>query len=230
MECPTVEYIRPRGYPIISIDHLPISLAFLHSGDFTCNPPHKDPPQEVGYYTSPSGPSLQKIACPSLMLPARTIELQSTTPSYPKAPQGVTLGVRSNSKHRQSKQTKDITYTSHISHNHHIYNIYITYLTNTINQTSSHCITNMFKHKHKYPTLKNISLKYLTKHYQHLTSSDQIISQSINNTNKDNISSRWTAGLVRRWAGRSMRVVGCHPRLSLHREEIACVTPDEYIS
>jgi hypothetical protein len=31
---------------------------------------------------------------------ARTIELQSTAPSYPKAPQGVTLGVRSDSKHR----------------------------------------------------------------------------------------------------------------------------------
>ena len=35
------------------------------------------------------------------MLLARTIELQSTTPSYPKAPRGVTLGVRSGSKHRQ---------------------------------------------------------------------------------------------------------------------------------
>jgi hypothetical protein len=101
MECPTVEYIRPRGYPIISIDHLPISLAFLHSGDSTCNPPHKDPPQEVGYYTFPSCPNLQKIACPSLVHPAQTIELQSTTSSFPKAPQGVTLGVRSGSKHRQ---------------------------------------------------------------------------------------------------------------------------------
>jgi hypothetical protein len=27
-----------------------------------------------------------------------------------------------------------------------------------------------------------------------------------------------------------MRVVGCYPRLSLHREEIACVIPDKYIS
>jgi hypothetical protein len=87
----------------------------------------------------------------------------------------------------------------------------------------------MFEHKHK-STLKNISLKYLTKHYQHQKSSDGVISQSINNTNKDNISSRWAVGLVRRWAGRSMRVVGCRPRLSLHGEEIACVIPDEYIS
>jgi hypothetical protein len=88
----------------------------------------------------------------------------------------------------------------------------------------------MFKHKHKYPTLKDISLKYLTEHYQHQTSSDRDISQSINNTNKDNISSRWAAGLVRRWARQSMRVVGCHPRLSLHRQEIACIIPDESIS
>jgi hypothetical protein len=69
----------------------------------------------------------------------------------------------------------------------------------------------MFEHKNKYPTLKNISLKYLTKHYQHQTSSDRVISQSINNTNKDNISSRWAAGLVWRWSRRSMRVVGCDP-------------------
>jgi hypothetical protein len=84
-----------------------------------------------------------------------------------------------------------------ISHIHHIIIIDITYLTNTINQTSSQNITNMLEHKHKYPTHKNISLKYLTKHYQHLTSSDRIISQCMNNTNKDNISSRWAAGLVR---------------------------------
>jgi hypothetical protein len=32
---------------------------------------------------------------------ARTIELQSIAPSYPKAPRGVTLGVQSSSKHRQ---------------------------------------------------------------------------------------------------------------------------------
>jgi hypothetical protein len=37
----------------------------------------------------------------SLVHLARTIELQSTAPSYPKAPRGVTPGVRSGSKHRQ---------------------------------------------------------------------------------------------------------------------------------
>jgi hypothetical protein len=62
-----VEYIRPREYPSISIDHLPISLAFLHSGDLTCNPPHIDPPHEVGYYASQNSLNLQKIACPSLV-------------------------------------------------------------------------------------------------------------------------------------------------------------------
>jgi hypothetical protein len=53
-----VEYIRPRGYPIISINLPPISLAFLHTVDFSCNLPHKDPHQEVGYYASPSGSNL----------------------------------------------------------------------------------------------------------------------------------------------------------------------------
>jgi hypothetical protein len=33
--------------------------------------------------------------------PTRTIELQSVTPSYPKAPRGVTLGARLGPKHRQ---------------------------------------------------------------------------------------------------------------------------------
>ena len=61
MYCPTVEYIRPRGYPITSIDHLPTTLAFLHPEDFTCNPPHKDAHQEVGCYASQSGPNLYKI-------------------------------------------------------------------------------------------------------------------------------------------------------------------------
>jgi hypothetical protein len=65
-------------------------------------------------------------------------------------------------------------YISQISHNHHRNHIYIAYLTKTINQTSYHSITNMFEHKHKYPTLKNISLKYLANHYQHQTSSDRV--------------------------------------------------------
>jgi hypothetical protein len=117
-----------------------------------------------------------------------------------------------------------------ISHNHYRYHIYHIFDKDHKSNKFSQSITNMFEHKHKYPTLKNVSLKYLTKHHQHQTSSDRVISQSINNTNKDNISSWWAAGLVRRWAGRSMRVVGCCPRLSLHKEEIACVIPDEYIS
>jgi hypothetical protein len=76
-------YIRHRGNPIIFI-----LLAPLHSGDATCNAPHIDLSQEVGYYASQSGPNLLKIVCLSLVHLARTIELQSTTSSYPKAPQG----------------------------------------------------------------------------------------------------------------------------------------------
>jgi hypothetical protein len=101
MECPTVVYIRPKGYPIIFIDHRPISLAFLHPRDIACNPPHIDPPQKVGYYASLSGPNPQKIVSLSFVRLARTIELQSTAPSYPKASVGVTLGVRLGSKHRE---------------------------------------------------------------------------------------------------------------------------------
>jgi hypothetical protein len=60
-----VVYIRPRGSPIIFIPstYLSTSLAFLRSGDTTCNTPHTDPHQEVGYYASQSGPNLQKITC-----------------------------------------------------------------------------------------------------------------------------------------------------------------------
>jgi hypothetical protein len=57
-----VVYIRPRGNPTIFIE-----LALLHSGDTTCNTPHTDPSQEVGYYASQSDPNLQKIvslSCP----------------------------------------------------------------------------------------------------------------------------------------------------------------------
>jgi hypothetical protein len=76
------------GEPHHFHSHLLISLAFLYLGDTTCNTPHIDPPQEVGYYASSSGLNLQKIVSLSLVRPARTIELQSTAPSYPKAPQG----------------------------------------------------------------------------------------------------------------------------------------------
>jgi hypothetical protein len=42
-----------------------------------------------------------EICLPSLVRLARTIELQSATPSYLKAPRGVTPSARSGSKHRQ---------------------------------------------------------------------------------------------------------------------------------
>jgi hypothetical protein len=127
-----------------------------------------------------------------------------------------------------SKQTKNI------SHNHHIYHIYITYLTKTINLINI-TTSNKFEHKHKSPTLTNISLNYLRKHYQHQQVQTKLSHKVLITPTKirscaQSISARWAAGLVRRWAGRSMRVVGCRPKLSLHREEIACVIPDEYIS
>jgi hypothetical protein len=93
----------------------------------------------------------------------------------------------------------------------------------------------MFEHKHKYPTLKNISLKYLTNHYQHQTSSNQVISQSIHNANKDNIMCTKYLIEVGGWNGAAMGWAiheGCWmpPQIVLHREKIACVIPDEYIS
>jgi hypothetical protein len=45
---------------------------------------------------------------PSLVRLARTIELQSTTPSYRKAPRGVTPGARSGSKHWHIGHVKKI--------------------------------------------------------------------------------------------------------------------------
>jgi hypothetical protein len=62
----------------------------------------------------------------------------------------------------------------------------------------------MFEHKHKYPTLKNISLKYLTKHYQHQTSLDWVISRSFNITNKYNIMCTKYLIEVDGWTGAAM--------------------------
>jgi hypothetical protein len=44
---------------------------------------------------------------------ARTIELQSATPSYPKAPRGATPGARSGPKHRHSLNT-DLTWIDRV--------------------------------------------------------------------------------------------------------------------
>jgi hypothetical protein len=123
-----------------------------------------------------------------------------------------------------------ITYTLHIHHKIIKYIVHTTYLTKTINLTDI-TTSNKFEHKHKSPTLTNIFLKYLTKHYQHQQVQTKLSHKVLTPPTKirscaQSISSRLAAGLVRRWAGRSMRVVG-HRRLSLHREEIACVIPDE---
>jgi hypothetical protein len=103
-----------------------------------------------------------------------------------------------------------ITYTSQRSHNHHIYN------RDHIFHKSNKFFTNMSVH---------------TKFHQHKfwTSFTNISSHKFTNISITTKLKRWMTGLVRRWAGRSMRVVGCCPRLSLHIEEIACVIPDKYI-
>jgi tRNA G10 N-methylase Trm11 len=132
-----------------------------------------------------------------------------------------------------SKQTKDISHNHHRYHRIITYIIHTTYLTKTINLANI-TTSNKFEHKHKSPTFTNISLKYLIKHYQHqqvqTKLSHKVLTTPTNiRSCAQSISTRWAAGLVRRWARRSMRVVWCR-RLSLYREEIACVRPDEYIS
>jgi hypothetical protein len=136
----------------------------------------------------------------------------------------------------QSKQTKYVTKSSYMHHRYHriiTYIIHATYLTKTINLTNI-TTSNKFKHKHKSPTHTNISLKYLAKHYQHQQVHTMLSNKVLTTpTNKrscaQNIPARWAAVLVQRWAGWSMRVVWCR-WLSLHREEIVCVRPVEYIS
>jgi hypothetical protein len=65
------------------------SLAPLHSGDASCNTPHTNPPQEVGYYASQSSPNLQKITCLSLSCSEHEplSYIQQHCPTQ-KAPQG----------------------------------------------------------------------------------------------------------------------------------------------
>jgi hypothetical protein len=61
------------------------------------------------------------------------------------------------------KQTKDISQNHHKYHRILTYIIHTTYLTKTINLINI-TTSNKFRHKHKSPTLTNISLKYLTKY------------------------------------------------------------------
>jgi hypothetical protein len=89
-----VVYIKPRGNPIIFI-----SLALLHLGDTTCNTPHTNPSQEVGCYTSQSGPNLQKIVSLS-RAPSTNHRATINNIVLPKSTARVSLGVRSDSKRR----------------------------------------------------------------------------------------------------------------------------------
>jgi hypothetical protein len=110
-----------------------------------------------------------------------------------------------------------ITYTSQISHNHHIHNRdHIFHKSNKFSQT---CLCSYQVSPNKYYQLK----------YKFRTSFTNISSHKFTNISITTKLKRWAPGLVWLWAVRSMRVVGCYPRLSLHREEIACVIPDKYI-
>jgi hypothetical protein len=93
----------------------------------------------------------------------------------------------------------------HIYHQHHIYH----------------------KYHHRNQVSQHISLtKYLTRSsITNITNTHKYKSGSSQNRS----STRWASGLVRRRAGRSVRVVR-RRRLTLHREEIACVRTYEYIS
>jgi hypothetical protein len=115
-----------------------------------------------------------------------------------------------------------------------IYIIDITYITESTHVSPTPYISKISPHQtifttHKSPTLTNISLKYLTKYYQHQQVQTKLSHKVLPTPTNIRSSARWEAGLVRWWVGRSMRVVSCC-RLSLHWEEIACVRLDEYIS
>jgi hypothetical protein len=100
-----VEYIRPRGHPLKNISllsHLLSSLASLILENLLCNPPHKRSTPGRRVLRISKRPEPVQDCLLSLVHLARTIELQSVTPSYSKkAPQGATLGARSDPKHRQ---------------------------------------------------------------------------------------------------------------------------------
>jgi hypothetical protein len=91
---------KARGNPIIFI-----SLAPHHSGNTTYkHTSHTKPPQEVGYYASQSGPNLPKIAYLSLFLsraPSTNHRATISNTVLPKSTTRVSLGVRSDTRHRQ---------------------------------------------------------------------------------------------------------------------------------
>jgi hypothetical protein len=85
MYCPTVEYIRPRGHPFRThAQYLAIHpiLYALGAREPSCNPPHKalSPGRRVLRISKRPEPVNH---CPLFLVHlARTIELQSITPSY----------------------------------------------------------------------------------------------------------------------------------------------------
>jgi hypothetical protein len=105
---------------------------------------------------------------------------------------------------------RHISLASHISQNQYVSATPYIYLTNINTSKKFH------KHKSHQVSHKSFKNKYLITGFSNMSPTQMS-------------SVRWVAGLIRRRAGRSVSVVRCR-RLSLHREEIACMRPDEYIS
>jgi hypothetical protein len=64
-KCPTVGYIRPRGHPIKrQVIHQPSTpfSSIIHTRESPCNPPHKDPHQELGYYAFQAARTCRKLS------------------------------------------------------------------------------------------------------------------------------------------------------------------------
>jgi hypothetical protein len=103
--CPTVEYIRPRGHPFRTIDPItqpPTStLCILNSESSLITSFTKHTHQDVGCYTSLSGPNLQTLSTVPRASGTNHFATVVDTVLLLKTPQGATPGVRSNPKHRQ---------------------------------------------------------------------------------------------------------------------------------
>jgi hypothetical protein len=84
MYCPTVEYIRPRGHPFRRdrTHYLAIHPNFLRIRELPCNPPYTALSPGRRVLRTSKRPEPLNHCLLSLVQPARTIELQSITPSY----------------------------------------------------------------------------------------------------------------------------------------------------
>jgi hypothetical protein len=132
--------------------------------------------------------------------------------------------------HPNKQKTYHIIITD-IHHRYHriiTYIIHTTYLIKTINLTNI-TTSNKFEHKHKPPTLTNISLKYLTKYYQHQQVQIKLCHKVLTTPTNirscaQSISVRCAAGLVRRQARQFMRGCLMPPIVPAQRRDCMCET------